>query len=288
MTAPSIPEHRRVKINGIHLHCAEQGQGPVMVCLHGFPEFWYCWRHQLQAFSPKFRVVAPDLRGYNTSDKPEGVAAYRIPVLVEDIRCLIQSLDAGPVTLVAHDWGGVIAWALALFHPECIERLVILNAPHPALFARELANNPEQQKASAYIDVLCAPQSETLLAKNNFKWLQSAVFEGWRNPSKVPPADRRAYLSAWAQPGALTGMVNYYRAGTPDPEKVQKDKKIPVIEVPTLVIWGERDTALRPGLLDGLEAYVSDLTVRRIPEATHWVLTDAPDQVNRYIREFIR
>ena len=287
MSGSFNPEHRRVKINGIHLHYAEQGRGPVMLCLHGFPEFWYCWRHLMPAFSPGFRVVAPDLRGYNLSDKPEGVAAYQLSVLVEDVQSLIQSLDAGPITLVAHDWGGVIAWALALRYPELINQLVILNAPHPALFARELANNPVQRKASAYIPMLCAPQSEAFLAKNNFKWLQ-ALFDGCHKPSEVTSEDRRAYLEAWAQPGTLTGMVNYYRSETLGPKKVQSGKKVPAIKVPTLVIWGEKDIYLTTGLLDGLEAYVPSLKIKRIPDATHWVLQDAPDKVNRYIREFIK
>ena len=287
MSAPSNLEHRRVKVNGIFLHCAEQGRGPVIVCLHGFPEFWYCWRHLMNAFSPDFRVVAPDLRGYNLSDKPDGTAAYRIPVLVEDVRSLIQSIDAGPVTLVAHDWGGVIAWALALRYPECIERLVILNAPHPTLFARELKNNPVQQKASAYIPLLQSSRSEAILSENNFQWLQQAVFDGCRNPSGFTAQDRQAYLQAWAQPGALTGMVNYYRAGTTGPEKHRSEKIEPVIEVPTLVIWGEKDVALTPDLLNGLEDYVPSLEIQRIPDATHWVQQDAPDRVNGYIQDFI-
>lgn len=288
------PKHQFFEANGIRLHCAIQGSGPPMILLHGFPEFWYCWRHQITEFSHDFRVVAPDMRGYNTSDKPLQVSEYEIGTLVSDIRALMEALGDEKAILAAHDWGGVVAWVFAMRHPEYLHRLVILNAPHPVLYARSLLSDPEQRSASEYILLLRSSRAEEVLSRNRFEWLQAAVFQGCRDPSTFTEKDRAAYIEAWSQPGALTGGLNYYRASSmlevleqEEPDKPGKIIDVPSITVPTLVIWGEKDQALLTHLLDGLETYVDNLTIQRIPDATHWVQQDAPELVNRYIRDFV-
>jgi pimeloyl-ACP methyl ester carboxylesterase len=196
---------------------------------------------------------------------------------------------------VAHDWGGVLAWPFAAQYPDLLSKLVILNAPHPAIFARELKNNPKQQKASEYTLLLRSPRAEEVLSRNNFEWLRKVVFEGCKDPGSFDEEDRAAYLKAWSQPGAISGGVNYYRASPmlevledSDQETSDKTFKAIMINVPTLVVWGEKDTALTTDLLNGLENCVSDLQIRRIPDATHWVQHDAPDLVNQYIWDFLR
>ncbi len=287
------PEHSFFKVNGITLHCAVQGSGPVMILLHGFPEFWYGWRHQIPVLSERFKVIAPDMRGYNLSDKPAGVENYKIRNMVEDIRELIISQSREKVVLAGHDWGGVAAWALALRYPELLEKLIILNAPHPDIMEREIRNNPKQRSASSYTLLLSSEDGEEKVSKDNFRFLRKAVFEGCLDPSGFDAEDREAYIKAWSQPGALTAMLNYYRAAAVlDNEGRKKSsdsggtREKNVVKVPSMVIWGEQDQALTLSLLDGLEEYVEDLSVRRIPEATHWVLHDAPSKVNSCILEF--
>jgi pimeloyl-ACP methyl ester carboxylesterase len=228
------------------------------------------------------------MRGYNTSDKPEVVEQYRMSVLVEDVRGLIESLEEEKVFLVAHDWGGAVAWAFAEKYPHMLHRLIILNAPHHLMFARELKSNPLQQKASEYMLLLRSSRAEEVLSRDGYAWLREAVFNGYT------VEDRAAYIEAWSQPGALTGSVNYYRATVipkvsdeKGAEREEAGKTKGIIKVPTLVIWGEEDVALVLSLLDGLDDYVPDLKVIRIPGATHWVQNDAPDLVNKYIWEFV-
>jgi len=293
----SVPQPARsvfVEANGIRLHSMQAGAGPLMLFLHGFPQFWYAWRHQLAEFSRDHLAVAPDLRGYNLSDKPDGVDAYRARHIVADIRDLARQLNGGaPFTLVAHDWGGAVAWSLASAAPELVSRLVILNSPHPYTFWRELVHNPAQQKASEYMLRLRAPQAEARLSENGFARLWKFAF-GETSPA-FTAADRAAYLEAWAQPGALTASLNWYRASplvppsaeAPGAARLQLDAKDFVVRVPTLVIHGERDIALLTGLLDGLEQCVPQLRIERLPEASHWVMEEFPARVNRLIRDFI-
>ena len=245
---------------------------------------------------PRRRAVAPDLRGYNLTEKPEGVENYRVRHLVEDLRSLATHLRAQKFTLVAHDWGGAVAWAFALAHPELLEKLVIVNAPHPGIFARLLHSNPEQQHASQYMRMFCTPQAEENLSRDHYQPLIDIVLTHGLKRGYFTEDDKRAYIEAWSQPGAMTGGLNYYRAsrmlppapGTPLPEtELPLDIASLTVRVPTLVIWGERDTALIAANLDGLEEFVPDLTVRRVPDANHWVVHQKPDLVNSYIREFI-
>jgi pimeloyl-ACP methyl ester carboxylesterase len=284
-------EHHYAEVNGVRLHYVRSGSGPLILFLHGFPEFWYAWKHQLAEFGKDHLAVAPDMRGYNLSSKPEGLDQYQMGVLVEDIRALAEHLGAKKFVLVAHDWGGAVAWAFAMTHPECLEKLIIVNAPHAGVFARELRDNPAQRKASEYMLFFRGDQAEAHLSANNCSALVKAVMGG----GAFTEEDKQAYIEAWSQPGALTGGLNYYRAmkaGPPAPGESTKNRMAIdparlMVKVPTLVIWGEKDTALLPGNLDGLDQFVPHLTIRRIPEGTHWVVHEKPDEVNRHIRAFL-
>ena len=253
-----------------------------MLFLHGFPEFWYAWRSQLEFFGKGRVAAAVDMRGYGQSDKPQEVDAYSIPHLVDDVAAILDSISPDrPAVLVGHDWGGVVAWQFAARHPERLEKLVIINAPHPAVFARELLNNPAQRRASAYVALFRSPFAEPLLRAGRFALLRRAVFGG-AAPGAFSPDDRRLYLAAWSRTGALTGGLNYYRAVRFVPGEAVRS-----ILTPTLVLWGEKDTALLPGNLEGLEEYAPDLTVRRIPDGSHWVVHEQPGIVDAAIEEFI-
>lgn len=287
-------EHHYADVNGIRMHYVTAGTGPLILFAHGFPEFWYEWRRQIDEFGRDHCAVAPDLRGYNLTSKPEGVDQYRIKHLIEDLRALAEHSGAKRFVLAGHDWGGAVAWAFALAHPELLEKLVIVNAPHPGIFARELHSNPAQQQASQYMRMFCTPEAEQILARDNYQFLVDALLTHGLKRGYFSEEDRRAYLEAWSQPGAITGGLNYYRAarmlppapGSTAPEPIL-DVAALTVRVPALVIWGERDTALLPGNLEGLERFVPDLTVRRISDANHWVVHQKPDLVNRYIREFL-
>jgi pimeloyl-ACP methyl ester carboxylesterase len=281
--------------NGMRLHYAAAGTGPLILFVHGFPEFWYAWKDQLDAFSSDHRAVALDMRGYNLSSKPADPKAYRARHLVEDLRLLIDHLGGGPCVMVAHDWGGAVAWTFASQHPDYLRRLIMINAPHAITFARELRHNLAQQRASAYMNLFRSEKAERVLTENNYTRLMRMTIDTWTANGGVATAeDRAAYLAAWSQPGALTGGLNYYRASPlhpPEPGGAQGAAEVELdparfhVRTPTLVIWGERDEALLPGNLDGLEAHVSDLAVVRVPDASHWIVHERPEYVNRLIRE---
>jgi pimeloyl-ACP methyl ester carboxylesterase len=288
--------HGYAEVNSIHLHYVTAGKGKLLMFLHGFPEFWYAWKHQLAEFGRDYQVVAPDLRGYNLSSKPADMEQYQVQYLVEDVHALGAKLGHNKFILVGHDWGGAVAWAFAIAHPKSLEKLIIINAPHPAVFARELRENPAQQQASAYMLLFRSPQAEQLLSINNYAaLLQGTLGEGLLKPGVFTEEDRNAYLEAWSQPGALTGGLNYYRAARvgppsnnePGSPRFSGDPSWLVVRGPTLVIWGEKDTALLTGNLEGLEQFVPHLTIKRIPEGTHWVIHEQPALVNTLIREFI-
>ena len=295
--------HEYADINGLKLHYVKEGAGSqTILFLHGFPEFWYEWRHQLKEFGNDYTAVAYDQRGYNLSSKPESLEEYGVPHIVADIKAMFEKFGTNPDNkgiLVAHDWGGAVAWAFAIRHPEYLEKLVIINAPHPGVFARELQTNPAQQKASAYMNFFRSAQAEAGLSANNYAALQQAIFAASTKPENFSDEDKQMYLEAWSQPGALTGGLNWYRAAQVGPptggegERTQNITSTAALEtlnvaVPTLVIWGEKDTALLTGNLEGLEHYVPQLTIKRIPSGSHWVIHEEPELVNRYIREFIQ
>ena len=284
--------HHVGEVNGVRLHWVEQGSGPLLVLLHGFPEFWWGWHRQLPALAAAgFRVAAPDMRGYNLSGKPKGAASYRVGILVQDVVALVRHLGEERAHLAGHDWGGVVAWRTAMRHPEVVDRLVIANAPHPSVFSREL-RHPRQFLRSWYAMFFQLPLlPEALFRANGYAVLERIFRRGPARAGAFSDDDVRRYKEAAARPGALTAMLNYYRSfarslarrgegGAAGPRRT--------IDRPTLVIWGERDTALSPHNLDGLERYVADLRVERIAEASHWVLADAPERVNRLMIDFLR
>ena len=274
-------KHEFAYVNGVRLHYATTGSGKLILFAHGFPEFWYAWKNQLAEFGNDYKAVALDMRGYNLSSKPAQVDQYKVAVLVEDFRAVAEKLGYRKFILVGHDWGGGIAWAFAIHHPEYLEKLIIINAPHPAVFVRELRDNPLQQKASAYMHRFRAPGAEEALSANQYAALVQVVMGEGLKKGLFSEQDRSAYIEAWSQPGALTGGLNYYRAARIGPADL-------VVRVPTLVIWGEQDPYLLTGNLDGLNEYVPDLTVRRVSDATHWVVHEKPALVNALIRDFIR
>lgn len=289
-------EHGFADVNGVRLHYAAAGSGNLIVFLHGFPEFWYMWKEQLEEFSKDHRAVALDMRGYNLSSKPADVNAYKVEHLVEDVRAFVVHLGYDKFVLAGHDWGGAVAWAFALWHPEMLDRLVIINAPHPAVFERELRDNPAQRAASQYMLMFRSPGAEAALSVNHFAALADGILKEGIARGYFSEADQRAYLEAWSQPGALSGGLNYYRAakvgppsGDGKPGLAEVLTKFPslVVKVPTLVVWGEKDPYLLLGNLEGLEHYVSNLTVRRIELGTHWVIHEMPDAVNAHLREYL-
>jgi pimeloyl-ACP methyl ester carboxylesterase len=306
--------HEFAGVNGVRIHYAiarpsnEQArpenaraaETKLIIFLHGFPEFWYAWRKQLEEFGRDLIAVAPDMRGYNLSSKPAAVEEYDITKLVGDVRALVEHvaathhLGAAKCFLVGHDWGGVVAWATAMACPDVVERLVIINAPHPKIFERELQENPKQQQASQYMLVFRSPQAEAMMSANNFVLMQETILGDGMRQGYISEADRKAYVEAWSQPGALTGGLNYYRASKIGPAsgehgsfKMNHPAAQFGVKAPTLVIWGEKDPYLLANNLNGLEQYVPKLMVVRIPDATHWVVHEQPASINELIRDFL-
>jgi pimeloyl-ACP methyl ester carboxylesterase len=277
-------KHEYITTNGVKLHYVTQGEGPLMLMLHGFPEFWYSWRHQIPEFAKDFKVVALDLRGYNDSDKPQDKSAYVMAEFILDVEGVIKGLGYEKCVLVGHDWGGAIAWSFAYAHPEMVERLIVLNIPHPAKFAQGL-RTPQQLLRSSYIFLFQLPWLPELLVQAlDYQALENA-FKGMAvNKSAFTPADIDAYKDAAAKRGALTAALNYYRNVG---QQGILNNDWGVLEVPTLMIWGENDTALGKELTYGTEAYVRDFRIKYIPNCSHWVQQEQPQLVNQYMREFL-
>jgi pimeloyl-ACP methyl ester carboxylesterase len=276
------------QVNGIRLHYVGDGEGRLILFLHGFPEFWYAWRNQLTEFAKDHHAVALDMRGFNLSDKPNDVNQYRLDILVEDIRAFADYLARGrKFILVGHDWGGFVAWAFAIAHPDALVKLVIINSPHPAVFAHLLTSNPEQQQASAYMEIFRSAQAEQILSANNFDVLANKVMV-FGSKNGLLPEDKPEYIKAWSQPGALTGGLNYYRANRLSAVPITDlNPSRFMVKVPTLVIWGQKDPAMVPQNLDGLVEFVPQLTIKCLPEASHWLVHRQSPEVNGYIRDFI-
>jgi pimeloyl-ACP methyl ester carboxylesterase len=295
-------KHEYVNVNGVRLHYVTTGTGSLILFLHGFPEFWYAWKNQLTEFGTDHLAVAPDLRGYNLSDKPAELNRYEYSQLLEDVRQLGEHFSANrKFVLVGHDWGGVLAWRFAIAHPDRLERLVIINAPHPRVYARLLTSDSAQRSASQYIFTNRSPQAEKTLSENRYALLVDRIVDPLLKTGAFTEEDKAAYVEAWSQPRALTGGLNYYRANRSGPPTPGQDTRLSasladndklegpsIVNVPTLVIWGEQDMRVLSQNLDGLEQFVPTLTVKRIPDGSHWVVHEKPNQVNAYIREFVR
>ncbi|MEH2301701.1 MAG: alpha/beta hydrolase [Nostoc sp.] len=278
-------KHEYITTNGVKLHYVTQGEGPLMLMLHGFPEFWYSWRHQIPEFAQDFKVVALDLRGYNDSDKPTEQSAYVMHEFIQDIEGVIKALGYQKCVLVGHDWGGAIAWNFAYAHPQMVEQLIILNLPHPAKFAQGL-RTPQQLLRSYYMFIFQLPWvPELLLQSSDYQAIETAFKGTAVNKSAFTKADIDAYKNAAAKRGALTAMLNYYRNIF---QQRMLNPSWGVLEVPTLMIWGENDTALGKELTYDTAAYVRDFQIKYIPNCGHWVQQEQPELVNQYMREFLR
>ncbi len=297
-------EERFVKVNGIKLHTVLIGSGEPLMLLHGFPDFWYGWKYIILGLKDKYRLIVPDMRGYNTSDKPEGIENYTLEILVEDIRSLSDALSLGKFSLAGHDWGGPVAWGFAEKHPELLRKLILCNGPHPIVMGKAIGKHKAQQRASSYILEFIKPDSAKILMDNDFKILKAimnmdiqtlrSLFGGptVENISELPKREKRLsefdmqkYVEAWSQPGAVNAGLNYYRATV----KFMSRSKAwtGIINVPTLVIHGMKDIALTPKILEGLEEYVKDLKIVKIENASHWVMVDEPEMVISSIKEFL-
>ena len=276
--------------HGITLSCRAAGRAgaPLLVFLHGFPEAAFAWDEMLERFGDRYRCVAPNLRGYAPSSSPPEVEAYRAKHLVADIAALVDALGGPLEALIAHDWGGAVAWNFAVQHPQRLKRLVIVNSPHPGTFLRELQTSPAQQAASAYMNRLRADDADDYFAADDFKRLWR-LFTGMGAAAWLTDEVKAQYRAVWQQ--GLRGAINYYRASpmyppTADDSSVMQlafPPEFVTVKVPTLVLWGEQDRALLPSLLDGLDTFVPDLRLVRIPDATHWVVHEQPDLVEREI-----
>ncbi len=270
-----------IDTNGIKLHTIVIGSGEPLILLHGFPEFWYCWKSVIPGLKENFKLIIPDMRGYNLSDKPNDVKKYKMEFLIGDIKGLIEELNLKRVYLAGHDWGGVVAWSFAEKYPNLLKKLIILNAPHPKIFQKRLRTDKKQQEASSYIFEFLKPQAEKKLYEDDYRRLKKAVFEDMFSKTNFTEFDKEKYKEAWSQPGAILGGVNYYRANT------SFDEWTGIIELPTLVIWGMNDVALLPQQLEGLSDYVKNLKIVRSENSSHWITHDDPDLIISSIKEFI-
>jgi pimeloyl-ACP methyl ester carboxylesterase len=297
-------EEKFIETNGVKLHTVLIGSGEPLILLHGFPDFWYGWKNIILGLKDKYKLIVPDMRGYNLSEKPEGMENYSLELLIDDIKGLSEALNLGKFCLAGHDWGGPVAWGVAGKYPELLKKLIIINGPHPIIMRNLIAKDKDQRRASSYIFEFIKPDSANLLIENNFKVLKAIMdmnietlkdlFGGLKtleNISELQEREHRLsefdmekYVEAWGQPGAIQAGLHYYRASVKDAFTASWDG---TIKVPTLVIHGMKDIALTPKILNGLEDYIKDLKIVKIENATHWVMIDAPEEVNSSIQEFI-
>jgi pimeloyl-ACP methyl ester carboxylesterase len=254
---------------GVKIHYVTKGQGPLVILIHGFPDYWYSWRDQMPALAKHFQVVAIDQRGYNKSDQPTGVENYTLDKLVEDVHAVLKHFKKDRAVIVGHDWGGLVAWTFAMTHPDKTDRLIVLNLPHPKGLMRELAHNPQQQKNSQYARDFQQPEAA--------KKVKPEMLVFW---IKEPEA-KKLYLEALHR-SSMEGMLNYYKANYPRQPYKEGDRDFPPVKCPVLMFHGLDDTALLPGALNDTWKWVEkDLTLVTVPKAGHWVHRDAAELVTR-------
>lgn len=293
-----MTEFRRFRLRtGVTLNVGTAGprNAPPLILLHGFPESHRTWRELVPLLDDRYFLVMPDQRGYGASDRPRGAKAYRSRHLIDDVFAVAHVLGLEQFTLVGHDWGGAVAWAAAMRGDRRIERLAILNAPHPAIFQKSLIENAEQRAASRYISLLRSRFAEAGIRRMGLDAFFDRAIGANAGAARVLEAERQQYILEWSQPGALTAMLDWYRAArvfvpwsrltVPVPDAVMS--RVPKVSIPTLVVWGMRDTALLPVQLEGLDRLVDELTVVKLPQAGHFIPWEAPQPVARALRAFL-
>ncbi|MEA3066462.1 MAG: hypothetical protein QOJ27_2923 [Sphingomonadales bacterium] len=282
---------------GVTLNVASAGpeDGEPILFLHGFPESHRTWRHQLAGLAGRYRVHAPDQRGFAASDKPEGVENYQTDRIVADVMALADALGLDHFTLAGHDWGGAVAWTAALTHPFRVKRLIIVNAPHPLVFQKSLIDDAAQREASQYISFFRSPAAEAAITGMGLEGFLDRVMLSHADGTRLPAGERQHYLDDWSQPGALTAMLNWYRASkiaVPAPGEEAKaplwtHAPFPRLKMPVLVVWGLKDTALLPVQLDGLHELIEDLRLVTSPSAGHFITWEEPGTVTAAISDFM-
>ena len=293
-------EQKRVHLpNGIHLMCVDEGpvDAPALIFLHGFPESHRTWRHQIRHFKGRYRCIAPDQRGYRQSSKPQAVEAYEPSKLIGDIFLLADTLGIANFTIVGHDWGGAIAWGVALAGQHArVSRAIIANAPHPLIFQKLLYTNRAQREASQYIRGFRDPANDALIKDRGLTGLMQKEVK-WDKPGAMEPEERRDLLRDWQNRDAAFGMINYYRASPmvvptmDEPFELPADytaPDLPNLTIPTLVIWALDDDALPPDNIEGLEKVIDPLTLITVPDCGHFVPWEAPDAVNSAMEKFLQ
>ena len=272
-------EEKYIETNGIKLHTMIIGSGEPLLLVHGFPDFWYGWKNIIPGLKDKYRLIIPDMRGFNLSDKPEGANNYEMKYILDDIKGLSEALNLGKFNIAGHDYGGAAVWAFAAKYPELLNKLIVINAPHVQIMTRLLRTDDEQKNASKYMLTLRKPNSEKILMENNFQAIRELFFGEVKRKDGYNEFDEKKYIEAWSQPGALTGGLNWYRAPVTN--------FYSEIKVPTLVIHSMNDRFFTNKILDGLSDYVKDLKIVRIENANHWIKIDDPEVVVSSIKEFI-
>jgi epoxide hydrolase 4 len=309
---PTFEDHY-ADVNGVRLHYASVGQGPLVLFLHGYPSFWYQWKDQMLELGKDHLAVAPDLRGYNLSSRPDGVDQYKIDLVIEDVRQLIEKLNGkkGKFVLVGHDWGATISYVFAMHYPELVDKLIIMNGVQPFVREREFKDDPAQRYASNYMLVgngYLAPGEKPVDESNTREGATQRAHTGFVDnevqSGHYTEADRQMWIDAWSQPGSTTAGLNYYRANHLNPpfndlhpaatvahswsaKEVTKGAKTTVLHMPTLIIWGMKDNASLVGSLSGTGRWVTDLRTRLYPNGDHWTMMEYYRQVGQDMRSFI-
>jgi len=312
-TARTAFEDHYADVNGVRLHYASVGQGPLVLFLHGYPSFWYQWKDQMLEMGRDHLAVGLDMRGYNLSSRPDGLEPYKMPHLVEDVRQFVEKV-AGPnkkFILVAHDWGANVSWVFAMVHPEMLDKLIIVNGAHPFISERELRENPAQRYASNYFFVFNKflapgeqPPDENDTKESATRRAHGGFVDAEVKSGRYTEQDRQMWIDAWSQPGSTTAGLNYYRANHRNPpfndlhppstiptswsaKEITQGAKTTIIKTPTLVIWGMKDTAILSGHLSGLDKWVPNLSVKLYPDDDHWVMLEKGKSLAQDMRRFI-
>jgi pimeloyl-ACP methyl ester carboxylesterase len=293
-----VTEFRRVKLRtGVTLNVALAGDQskPAVILLHGFPESHRTWREIAPRLEDDFFLIMPDQRGFGASDQPQEVAEYKTDTLIGDVFALADALGVEDFALVGHDWGGAIAWPTAMRRDKRLTRLAIINAPHPVIFQKSLIDNADQRAASQYISAFRTPGFVEYVESQGFDWFFDRTFSSHTDVSKIPEAEKQQYIAEWSQPGTFNAMLNWYRAAAvmvppvgvtmPLPDWLMK--AFPKIKVPTLVIWGMKDTALLPIQLKGLDRVIDDVTIVRLPDVGHFAPWEAGEDVANALKAFL-